>query len=801
MVKGGVRKDSVIEKKVRSATMKGKKAQEIVEEEHEEDDEESENEEDESLEDDENESGSEGDEDDDEESEEEEEDGTSEESDDEFEDQGSSSDDDSGNEEVVDSDESDIEMEHQMRSTEKGGVRQWTGVGVNRQKEIDGATNDGSLSKMQFMNADDLSSDDEEGGNTIGRVPLHWYDGFDHIGYDVTGNKIGKREEGREDRLDLVINQRDNPDSNRTVYDMYNDRQIVLSDRDLEIIRRVQGGTYAHAEFVDTPKYVDHVSSIKEDMPLYSTSEPKRRFVTSKWEMMRVTKIVKAMKEGKYKTLAQLEDEIKQSKNKGPHQVWNDKEDDVLSDSRRHKYHLPAPKMPLPGHAESYNPPPEYIMTDEEKNEQEELDPSDRKYNFTPEQFSCLRHVPGYENFIKERFERCLDLYLCPRKMKRRLNIDPESLVPEVPKPSELKPFPNSLCLQYLGHKNAVRDISVSPDGQYLASASDDCTVRLWEVDTCLCVQTWHFKESVSAVCWNPSPAHHILAAIVGTKVVFITTGTGDADSTELTDSLIATAIATSNEMKGRDSGSMFRWEVPVMSSTAITWKGSAVGVRLELNINEKIKYIRWHHKGDYIVALVDRQGVAEVSIHQLSKAKSQTPFSKSPGNVQAVCFHNSRPYLFVATQQHVKIYHLVEQKLVKKLISGCKWLSSIDIHPSGDHIILGSYDKRMIWFDLDLSTSPFKTLKYHEKAIRDVQYHKRYPLMASGSDDGNVHVFHGAVYSDLNREPLVVPLKILKGHGVVGGLGVLSVEFHPKQPWIFTSGADGVINLFQDIN
>ena len=777
------------ERSVRSASIRGKKSEEIVEE--------SEGEEEDI------ESGEEIEEDDSDDESDEEEDETSEESEDEFEDQGSSSDDDSGNgEEELDSDESDIEMENHMRSTEKGGLRQWTGVGVERQRNIDGAAKDGSLSKMQFMNADDLSSDDEEGGNTIGRVPLHWYDGYDHIGYDVSGSKIGKRNAGgKTDRIKLLLDQGDNPNSNKTVYDMYNDRKIVLSDRDLEIIRRVQGGTYAHAEFNDTPNYVGYASSVVEDMPMNSTSEPKRRFVSSKWEMMRVTKIVKAMQEGKYKTLAQMQNEMKQSRNKGPHMVWNDQEDDVLSDSKRNKYHMPAPKLPLPGHAESYNPPSEYIMTDKERQEQEELDPEDRKHNFTPEQFSCLRHVPGYDNFIKERFERCLDLYLCPRKMKKRLNIDPESLVPEVPKPNELKPFPNSLCLQYLGHKKAVRGIAVSPDGQYLASASDDCTVRLWEVDTCLCARTWHFTSSVSSICWNPSPTHHILAAVVGTKIVFITTGTGDADSTELTDSLIAAAVSTANGAGSQDSNSAFRWEEPKQSPTPLKWMGYTVGVRLELNLNEQIKYIRWHRKGDYIAALVERQGVAEVSIHQLSKAKSQTPFAKSPGKVQAVCFHNSRPYLFVATQQHVKIYHLIEQTLVKKLISGCKWLSSIDIHPSGDHIILGSYDKRVIWFDLDLSTSPFKTLKYHEKAIRDVQYHKRYPLMASGSDDGNVHIFHGAVYSDLNREPLVVPLKILKGHGVVGGLGVLSIEFHPKQPWVFTSGADGVINLFQDVN
>jgi ribosome biogenesis protein ERB1 len=65
------------------------------------------------------------------------------------------------------------------------------------------------------------------------------------------------------------------------------------------------------------------------------------------------------------------------------------------------------------------------------------------------------------------------------------------------------------------------------------------------------------------------------------------------------------------------------------------------------------------------------------------------------------------------------------EQKLIKKLLTGCKWISSMDIHPSGDHLIVGSYDRRVVWFDLDLSSTPYKTLKYHEKAIRCVHIHR----------------------------------------------------------------------------
>jgi ribosome biogenesis protein ERB1 len=55
---------------------------------------------------------------------------------------------------------------------------------------------------------------------------------------------------------------------NFLVYDMYNDRNVVLSERDLEIIRRMQAGAFAHPEHNDTPDYIDYVSCHKEIMPL-----------------------------------------------------------------------------------------------------------------------------------------------------------------------------------------------------------------------------------------------------------------------------------------------------------------------------------------------------------------------------------------------------------------------------------------------------------------------------------------------------------------------------------------------------
>ena len=66
--------------------------------------------------------------------------------------------------------------------------------------------------------------------------------------------------------------------------------------------------------------------------------------------------------------------------------------------------------------------------------------------------------------------------------------------------------------------------------------------------------------------------------------------------------------------------------------------------------------------------------------------------------------------------------YNLQKQTIVNKYKSGAKWISSISIHPKGDNFILGTYDKKVLWFDMDMSCeTPYKSMKYHDKAIRDV--------------------------------------------------------------------------------
>lgn len=122
-------------------------------------------------------------------------------------------------------------------------------------------------------------------------------------------------------------------------------------------------------------------------------------------------------------------------------------------------------KTKLPGHSESYNPPKEFLLNEDEKKEWEELDEEDRPFNFIPAAFSKMRHIPFYDRLIQERFQRCLDLYLCPRVKKKKLNIDPDTLIPKLPDPKSLKPFPTAVNIAYNRHASPVGAIAVSPSG------------------------------------------------------------------------------------------------------------------------------------------------------------------------------------------------------------------------------------------------------------------------------------------------------------------------------------------------
>ncbi|KAJ2813670.1 Ribosome biogenesis protein erb1, partial [Coemansia furcata] len=210
-----------------------------------------------------------------------------------------------------------------------------------------------TLPQIDAGYASDSSTEDP--ANTIGNVPIEWYEDYPHIGYDIDGKRILKP--ATADELDKFLANMDDPDVFRTARDEVNQQDVKLSEEEIDIIRRIQGGNIPDADYNPYEETVEWFTSKTMQMPLSGAPLAKRGFIPSKWEHKRVMKIVRAIRQGR------ITRSSAPSKDAKPrfYDVWEkaeQNEDDSAQQKRlARRARMPAPRLTLPSHDESYHPP------------------------------------------------------------------------------------------------------------------------------------------------------------------------------------------------------------------------------------------------------------------------------------------------------------------------------------------------------------------------------------------------------------------------------------------------------------
>ncbi|KAI6174986.1 Ribosome biogenesis protein BOP1-like protein [Aphelenchoides bicaudatus] len=602
--------------------------------------------------------------------------------------------------------------------------------------------------KEEKPKAQEFDSDEEADlRNTIGNVPIQWYEDYDHIGYDLRGDQIEKPEGARKKgEIDEFLDKVDDPNYWRRVFDQQTGGDIELTDEQVEKLKNIAANRYSDPTYNPYEPFHDIFSYKKEIHPISNRPEDKRSFIPSADERRIVGRLLHSMKMGW----------LKPKEPKKPEEAYDlwaseDSEPKSKNELARLRTHCPAPKMSLPKHAESYNPPGEYLLTEDELKKWEEMEPETRKMDFVPHKYDALRKVPFYERFYRERFERCMDLYLAPRQIKMKLNVEMKTLLPDLPNPQDLQPFPTTLGFYMRGHKGQVRSLSVEPEcGELLVSGGEDCTVRVWYIPTGRCLKTFKMSSPVTSVAYSPNAEHTlVLVGCESQTVTLMNIECGDKLRVSKTREFLENIDLNQEREAGDESPK---------------WSRNKQG-NIEITLPDNVRQVTWHKRGDFFATVGFSSSAKTIYVHRISTSKSQKPFNKSKGSVQQVLFHPTKPQFFIATKQHIRLYDLSKCALLKKIFTGTKWLSSIHLDASGNNIFVGGLDRVFSWIDLELSNKPWKTLRSHSSAVRALTYHKKLPLLATVSDDATAIVYHARCPQDFTQENELVPVKRLFGH------------------------------------
>ncbi len=109
-----------------------------------------------------------------------------------------------------------------------------------------------------------------------------------------------------QDELSQFIERQNDKEWWLKIKDELNNKNVKLSQADLELIQRIRSGKYADPEIDPFSVFIEYDNE-KEFIHPFNSNEPKRRFQPSKWERLRVNKFVQALKKGWMKTLAEKE--------------------------------------------------------------------------------------------------------------------------------------------------------------------------------------------------------------------------------------------------------------------------------------------------------------------------------------------------------------------------------------------------------------------------------------------------------------------------------------------------------------
>ncbi|HVB75474.1 MAG TPA: protein kinase [Ktedonobacteraceae bacterium] len=359
--------------------------------------------------------------------------------------------------------------------------------------------------------------------------------------------------------------------------------------------------------------------------------------------------------------------------------------------------------------------------------------PSLRPFEFAPIRFPPASPLAGFGTLIMSMLEmnparRPENMLAVARELQRVANQLREASRKAAPSPDARPPVPpggasqtprsgpisqsgknlstppvGTVICAFAGHTAAVNDLSWSPDGEYIATASEDMSVHIWNSMTGAIVQSFRdARQRAVTVAWSPDGS--LLA-------------TGYAGDKRNPETLQITRALSGEKVFSYASNTGF-WSAQA-DKTISTLAWSPDGARLACGGAE--------YKIDMFDARIWRQLITYKGHNSAIYTMAWSP--------------DGRQIISTGADDAVHLWDATSGKNIATYFKHSSIVSGVDWSPNGQRIVSASYDKSAQVWNAVTGTA-FTTYRGHLDRVQSVAWSPDGTRIATGGRDGSVHIW-----------------------------------------------------------
>lgn len=324
------------------------------------------------------------------------------------------------------------------------------------------------------------------------------------------------------------------------------------------------------------------------------------------------------------------------------------------------------------------------------------------------------------------------------------------------------------------GHKGGVWGLGWSPDGQYLASAANDKTVRIWNArdGSVLSVCQGH-TDGVRSVSWAPDSCRVLTAsndrtirvwdALSGASVAVLSGHTGWVRQAEFAPNGARAASVS-------DDQTIRIWDV-----------AEATEIQILRGHSETIRAVAWSPDASRLVTGSDD---STVRIWNLASGVTEWVLTGHDGGVRGVSWSpDGRLVASTSYDATIRLWDPATGEAREVLRGHTDWIRRATWSPDGSSLASAAYDHTIRLWDV-ASAALTATISGHSGGVWDVCWSPDGQSLASASEDREIRIW--------DRTPSL-PTTALQGHGAM----VWTVAWTADGGRVATGSEDRLVRVF----